>query len=84
MRHLTVTSHGWAAAYAPAVCLDTPPTGPDCLPFARTIALVDALAGVELGAHDLATLDRLGDSPDADVRTLVSLILRARNVEAAR
>lgn len=84
MRHLTFVSRGWAAEYAPAVALDAPPAGPACLPFARTIALVDALAGVELGAHDLATLDRLADQPDADVRTLVSLFLRARCAEVPR
>lgn len=44
----------------------------------RLAALTDALAGVELGAHDRRILEWLTRWGDSTVGTLVSLLLRAR------
>lgn len=59
--------------------IERPPGGPYVPVVARMGALVDALDGVVLGAYDhtiLGSICRFSD--DQTVRTVVSLILRAR------
>jgi len=65
--------------YAPAGPLDREPRGGYAEPEVREAALHAALRGVELGAYDeriVAWMVRLFD--DSTMRTLVSLIERAR------
>jgi hypothetical protein len=45
----------------------------------RRMALMEALAGVELGAYDKRVMDWLAQDEVSTVATVVSLILRARD-----
>jgi hypothetical protein len=67
-----------AADYAPPGPLDLPPDGEFVPKAGRLDALHDALDGVTLGRHDERILAWLAGWDDPTVRTVVSLILRAR------
>lgn len=69
--------------YAPVEPLHREPEGAYVHPEVREAALRAALRGVELGAYDeriVAWMVRLFD--DSTMRTIVSLIERARRVES--
>jgi len=68
--------------YAPIQRLDHEPPGRYTPPGVREAALRDALHGVELGAYDERIMRWLVGWDDSTVRTICSLIERARRVEA--
>lgn len=71
-----------ARDYAPPGPLSEPPTGPFVSRTERALAVLDALAGVDMGRHDEWLMDWLaGSVNDATTRTVVSLVLRARDAE---
>lgn len=70
-----------AADYAPIQRLDHQPPGRYSPPEVREAALRDALRGVELGAYDERIIRWLVGWDDSTVRTIVSLIERARRAE---
>ena len=67
-----------AADYAPIQRLDHEPQGRYTPPEDRVAALRDALRGVEVGSHDERIIRWLAGWDDSTVRTVVSLIERAR------
>jgi hypothetical protein len=68
--------------YAPDGPLDSAPAGPFADPAERRAAFRSALVGVNLGEYDNRIIGWLCNLDDPTCRTVVSLILRAR--EAAR
>jgi hypothetical protein len=67
-----------AVGYAPPGPLDLPPGGGFVSKTGRLAALHDALDGVPLGRHEERILTWLAGWDDETVRTVVSLIMRAR------
>jgi hypothetical protein len=65
-------------AYVPPGPLETSPGGSHHNAGFRRMALGQVLRGVELGAWDVEVLDWLSRADDPTVRTLCSLIHRAR------
>jgi hypothetical protein len=69
-----------ASDYAKAQPLEEPPEGEHVPVDLRRQAILDALRGAELGAHDRRIVDWMADRlDDSTSRTLVSLLLRVRD-----
>lgn len=73
-----------ATDYAPSTPLESRPGGGFVPSAQRLEALRDALSGVELGAFDVRILTWLASWDDTTVRTVVSLLMRARAAGGAR
>jgi hypothetical protein len=67
-----------ATEYAPAGPIQTSPAAPFTEPDIRLNALITALRHVKLGSYDEEVLVWLSNLDDPTCRTIVSLILRAR------
>jgi hypothetical protein len=69
-----------ARDYAKPEALNEPPQGDPVPPELRRQAILDALQGVELGAHDRRIVDWAANILDESTsRTIVSLMLRIRD-----
>src|SRR6266702_4813766 len=69
--------------YTTMAALDAEPPGGYCQPEVRLKAFREALAGVELGSHDVKIIHWLIGWDDATCRTAVSLLWRARQAGEA-
>lgn len=79
---MAITKKGDPTGYAPSGPVEQAPVVPFAEREVREEAMAAALAGVELGAYDQQIIDWLLGWDDPTIRTVVSLIWRAR--EAAR
>jgi hypothetical protein len=68
-----------ARDYVKPEALNEPPQGGPVPLGLRRQAILDALQGVELGAHDWQTVDWLAGLDEPTSRTIVSLLLRVRD-----
>ncbi len=69
--------------YTPTAALDSEPPGGYCQPEVRYRAFRAALAGVDLGSFDIRIIHWLVGWDDPTVRTVVSLLWRARQAGEA-
>lgn len=73
-----------AISYAPAGPIATPPVSPYAEAEERREAVLDALAGLELGAYDLRIVEWFVNLDDSTLRVLVSWLLRVRAAGGAQ